>query len=371
MIADMPRPRPPHLHRQVTRHGKVVWYVRVGHGDRIRIRSEFGSPEFQTEYAAAVAGSPITVSGHGTPRGGSLAWLIERYRQSSDWNALSPATHRRRDGIFRRVKETAGDQSFTNITKATIVAGRERRASAPGEARQFLDAMRGLFRWAVDAEHAKVDPTIGVKNPKRKKGRGFPPWTEAEVDQYYARWPLGTKERVWIDVIQYTGLRKGDAVQLGKQHVRKGVAALRTEKSGEMVTVTLPILPILQATLDAGPCGDLAFICGEKGGALNKDSFGNLFRAAVRAAGIRGKSAHGLRKIGAIRAAENGATVNELEAIFGWEGGNMAALYTREANRKRLSTTAMIKLERGADANEAGTSIPPPSKKVRESEAKN
>jgi hypothetical protein len=27
---DMPRPRPPHLQRQITRHGKTVWYVRVG-----------------------------------------------------------------------------------------------------------------------------------------------------------------------------------------------------------------------------------------------------------------------------------------------------------------------------------------------------
>jgi hypothetical protein len=37
---------------------------------------------------------------------------------------------------------------------------------------------------------------------------------------------------------------------------------VRTEKGGETITVTLPILPILQATLDAGPIGDLAWICG-------------------------------------------------------------------------------------------------------------
>ena len=28
MMLDMPPPRPPHLHREVTRHGKVVWYAR-------------------------------------------------------------------------------------------------------------------------------------------------------------------------------------------------------------------------------------------------------------------------------------------------------------------------------------------------------
>jgi len=58
-------------------------------------------------------------------------------------------------------------------------------------------------------------------------------------------------------------------------------------------------------------------ISGDRGKPLTKESFGNLFRKAVRAAGIKGRSAHGLRKVGATRAAENGATVAELEAIFG------------------------------------------------------
>jgi hypothetical protein len=48
-------------------------------------------------------------------------------------------------------------------------------------------------------------------------------------------------------------------------------------------------------------------------------SFGNLFRDACNAAGVK-KSAHGVRKIGAIRAALNGATVAELDAIF-WLAG--------------------------------------------------
>ena len=64
---------------------------------------------------------------------------------------------------------------------------------------------------------------------------------------------------------------------------------------------------------------------------------------ACKAAGVPG-TAHGLRKAGATRAAENGATEAELEAIFGWEGGRMASLYTRQANRERLSKQAAGKL---------------------------
>jgi integrase len=114
------------------------------------------------------------------------------------------------------------------------------------QARNFLDAMRGLFKWAKEAKHVTVDPTIGVRNPKRRKGPGFPVWTEEDAAAYDKRWPFGTKERVWRDVLFYTGLRRGDAVTLGRQHVRDNVATLRTEKSqGEMI-VCIPILPILQ-----------------------------------------------------------------------------------------------------------------------------
>ena len=62
-----------------------------------------------------------------------------------------------------------------------------------------------------------------------------------------------------------------------------------------------------------------------------------------RAAGVPG-SAHGLRKIAATRAANAGATVAQLEAIFGWSGGRMASLYTRAADRRRLAIEGMHKL---------------------------
>jgi integrase len=223
-----------------------------------------------------------------------------------------------------------------------MLAGRARRAST-AQARKFLDAMRGLFRWATKAGLLKTDPTVGVENPKRKKSDGFLSWTEDHVTAYEQRWPIGTRERVWLDVLLYTGLRRGDAVRLGRQHVKNGIATIKTEKSGFSVEVTLPILPVLEASLKAGPCGELTFIVGESGRPLTKESFGNLFRDACQEAGVPG-SAHGVRKIAATRAANAGATVAQLEAIFGWQGGAMASLYTRAADRRRLAIEAMHKL---------------------------
>lgn len=354
----MPRRRPPHLHRETTRHGKAVWYVRIGHGPRIRIRADYGTQEFDEEYHTALAGVPA-LTRKAAPSTTSLRWLLARYRETTDWASLSDATRRQRDNIFIGVLETAGDQPYVKIKQATIVAGRERRANTPAQARNFLDAMRGLFRWAHKAGFVKTDPTAGVNNPPRKRTEGFIPWAEEHVTAYEARWPLGTRQRVWLDVLLYTGLRRGDAVRLGRQHVRDGVAMLKTEKSGLTIEVTLPILPVLAETLAAGPCGDLTFIVGANGKPLTKESFGNLFKAACREAGVPG-SAHGVRKIAATRAANAGATEAELMAIFGWTDSKMASHYTRSANRKRLAAQAMEKL-----SNTGGTSIPAPDHPVR------
>src|SRR6516165_2466103 len=172
----MPRPRAPHLQREVTRHGRAVWYVRVGKGPRIRLTAEYGSPEFAAAYRAALEGKPPTRSSQA--RAGSLHWLIEQYRESSAWRGYSLATRRQRENIFKQVIASAGHEPFTRISEATIVTGRERRRDTPFQARHFLDAMRGLFAWASEAQHVRIDPTRNVKYPKLKSGEGFPVWRE-------------------------------------------------------------------------------------------------------------------------------------------------------------------------------------------------
>jgi integrase len=342
-MAGMPRPRPPYLHRYRTRHGKFIWYVRKPRGRRIRIHGEFGTEAFNAEYRAAIADAP-KVSIPSRAKSGSLQWLWERYCETDKWAKLSPASRRQRENIMAHVLKSGGHEPFVAINVSTMEEGLARRAATPAQARKFLDAMRALFGWAAKAKLIEANPTAGLK-VSRPQNDGIPVWTEDDVDRYEARWPIGTKERVWFDVLAYTGLRRGDAVRLGRQHVRDGVATIRTEKSQETMTVTLPILPILATTLAAGPCGDLAFICGANGKPLTKESFGNLFRAACRAAGVD-KSAHGLRKVAATRAAENGATVHQLMAIFGWETTQMAEIYTRKANRSKLAREAMHTLSR-------------------------
>jgi hypothetical protein len=171
VINAMPRPRPPHLIRETTRHGKSVWYVRatIGTRRRVRIRGEYGTPEFWSQYHAVIAGElrPEKLnSAHGT-----VAWLIERYRETTAWTDLSLATRRNRENHFKAVIKTAGHRPARAITQLHLIEARDRRAATPAQARNFLDAMRGLFKWAKAAKHvATIRPRV-LPVPSARRGR--------------------------------------------------------------------------------------------------------------------------------------------------------------------------------------------------------
>src|SRR5438094_6589861 len=117
-MTDMPRPRPPHLYRERTRHGRAVWYVRVGHGPRIRITTEYGSEKFEADDRAAIEGKSAVRKEKA--RAGSLAWLFERYCETTAWDDLSSATRRQRENIMRGVLLQAGHGPASAIKRVHI-----------------------------------------------------------------------------------------------------------------------------------------------------------------------------------------------------------------------------------------------------------
>jgi len=62
----------------------------------------------------------------------------------------------------------------------------------------------------------------------------------------------------------------------------------------------------------------LTFLVTEQGKPFTEAGFTNWFRDRCAEAALPDRSAHGLRKASATRAAENGATTHQLMAIFGW-----------------------------------------------------
>jgi len=356
----------PYLNRQPGRHdnGRVYWYVRVGKGPRIPISEEYGTEAFLKAYTAAVSGGGGSSPPPSRASRGTLRWAADMWKRSSDWAGTSPATQRQRDNILTRVLETAGNRDLEEIDAAAIRAGREKRMATPAAANNFLKTMRALFRWAREEQLVAVDPTLEVKFLKNKT-KGFAPWEMSEVEAYRARWPLGTTQRLALEIFINTGFRRGDAALVGRQHVRDGIIQIRAGKTD--TPLFIPVLPALQAAIEAGPIGEMSFLVTKFRRPFTKESLGNLFREWCDEAGVA-KSAHGIRKLAATVVADNGASEQELQALFGWTSNAMSGIYTREANRKRQALAASYKLLEELDRNKTpnpSTKPPNPISKIR------
>jgi integrase len=336
MVTGMPRAIPPFV--QVQRRGdRVLFYFRKDHGRRTRL-PDLDDPGFMEAYGACLVGLPAPRAT--SARRGTLRWLVEQWRQSSDWATTAEATRRQRDNILKHVLEKGGDAPFAEITAAEIRAGREAQMATPFAANNYLKTVRALFRWAKVNNHVNVDPAKDVEFIPTKT-EGFTPWTEADAERYRKRWPLGTRPRLAFELLYHTGLRRGDVVRLGRQHIADGIATLVSEKT--RVKQFIPIAPELAEAIEAGPTGDLALLATVGGAPMTKETFGNYFRGWCEAAVVKA-SAHGLRKLAATALAEAGGSEKELQALFGWKTNTQSALYTKAAEDRRLAVQAARKL---------------------------
>src|SRR6185295_7451982 len=96
-----------------------------------------------------------------------------------------------------------------------------------------------------------------------------------------------------------TGHARVDIVRMGPQHIRNGKLSMRRQKTG--VQFDIPLLPDLIEELKLHPVNDLAYLVTERGKPFGAASFGNWFRQRCNDAGLKGYSAHGLRKASAVR----------------------------------------------------------------------
>ncbi|MBP1850547.1 integrase [Rhizobium halophytocola] len=315
--------------KQKTRHGNWVFYFRIGKGKRIRLPDP-GSPEFKEAYAACLRGEPIPSKTAEAPH--TIAWLLARYMESQMWAELAPATRRQRSNIFYHVKEKNGQHPYSRITSKAIENGLDDRRATPVQANNYLKAMAGLCKWAVRNSYLPTNPTESVER-LRVRSNGFPAWNVEDVKAYCLRWPIGTTQRLALEIAVHTGLRRSDLVRAGRQHITDGVLAITTKKTGARVTVELPkrVLEIIEAT----KCGDLHLLITSHGKPFSEAGFGNWFGASAREAGIE-KNTHGIRKFAATTAANGGASAHELMSQFGWANSKQAEVYTRGADRARL-----------------------------------
>lgn len=338
MTDDMPKPRLPYLRHERNRHGTWCWYFRKDNGPRIRITEPFGSPGFRAAYEAALSGAPVEQAS--PARTGSVAWLVAKYKLSGKFLSAAESTQYFRGNFLRQMVDKVGEKPYSQITKKVIQNSMESRSGTPHHANNMLVAISQMFEWALDNDYVKENPCAEVKPFPTPQSDGHHTWTVEEVEQYRAHHKVGTRARLALDLLLFTGLRRSDIIKVGKQHVREGLLTFRTRKTKAVVYI--PIFPELRASIDATDTGDLAFITAERGRPFSSPgAFGARFRIWCGEAGLNEEcTAHGVRKAGATIAANLGATAQELMAMYGWSRISMAEAYTRAADKTKLARAA-------------------------------
>jgi integrase len=206
-----------------------------------------------------------------------------------------------------------------------------------------------MFKWAAAEKPDVLTPALVAQNPAavtlRKPARpgGHQAWKEHNAQAYEGTHVLGTKARLTSDLLFFTGARISDVVRMGPLNIVGGKLCW-TEWKGrnrhEAKEHKLPILTPLQASLDAyaaarGNVTSATFLTTRTGAAYSEHSLGEALRAWCKEAGVpAGLSAHGCRKLAAIRCAHNGASIKAMMSVFGWRTEKQALYYIEQAEKE-------------------------------------
>ena len=239
--------------------------------------------------------------------------------------------------------EAISERSIRSLTKRDLEAMLATRTQ--GAANFLFKRVRVLLRFARARGYRDDDPTTDIEC--KPINRAHATWTDDEIAQYRDHWPLGTRERLALELALNTSQRLGDLSRMRWDHIRNGRIAVTQQKTGAPLTV--PIDPDLQTAMDAwkgSRKGTILVRTGRpQGRPLTPESLGNLYSRWIDEAGL-GKHCvtHGLRKACARRLAEVGCSEKEIASITGHKTLGEVARYTKAASQTRLADAAMARI---------------------------
>lgn len=320
------------------RYGKVRYYFRRRGWPHVALPGAPGSPEFMEAYwkayCARKTGTPKHRGNRVAP--GTVAAAIIRYFNSDEYSGLAQETRRTWRYGLDPLRKEFGNKRFSSLKMRHVYVLLDSMTGKPWKARNFLKAFRSFMGFCVARGLCLHDPSVGIKL-RRIKTNGYWPWTDELIERFRARHPLGTRERLVLEMVLNTGARCADLSRLGPQNLSHSEFRFETHKTQTRVSA-MPLLPLFADVLEATPTGDRTFLVTRSGKPFTPKTLSNFFRKARDRAGIpKGYTLHGLRVTLAICYAEAGATEHQLQAWFGWETLRSAERYTRRVNREKLT----------------------------------
>ena len=344
----MKRPRYVHVYRD--RQGKVRIYYRRAKEPRIPLRGPLYSEEFWHDYQSAMMGQkhkpPVGAS---RSKAGTFNDLITRYYKSSAFTTLAESTRNTYRGQIEKFRKEHGDKPVSALKAKHVDAILGKLAeTSTAQAHKLRKRLSKLMSLAVKWEFTENNPMLNAERIKHKT-KGYEPWSEEDVQKFRSRWPEGTTQRLALELMIYTGLRRSDVVRLGREHIQGDFIVISTKKSPELVELNIPIHPDFRAVLDGIPHDHERLIITQHGKPRSEKSFTLWIIKAARDAGLpQRRSPHGLRKAACRRLAEAGCSALEIMSITGHSNIKEIEIYCRDVNKKRLAQAAIEKLKGAA-----------------------
>ena len=346
------RPKlPANVSRFVDRHGKERRRFRKAGCAGGYFKATYGTPEFDAELEAFRAGLPTRVADRVIPR--SIGDLVARFYRSARFLKASEQHRRTVRGILEPFRHEFAQYQVAHFRFDHIERVLEARAEkrmvgkrtvgGPGAAENLHEQLKRIFAYAVRLDWIGSNPAEKAELPVKPSRVGFHSWTEDEIAAFQRRHPFGTKARLALELMLWTGVRRSDAVRVGPQHVRGGRIRLTAAKTGK--TVDVLAAPDLLRAIEAMPTtGFATLLQTEYGRPFTVNGFGQWFRDRCDEAGLPHCTAHGLRKALARRAADLGATQQQLKAVGQWSSDSDVATYTADAEQRVLADAAVSKV---------------------------
>lgn len=348
--------KPKHINRFIDRHGKRRDMCRVPGQKSFTLPGLPWSEEYMAAYSAALARIPNTEIGVDRTQPGTIDALAIAHYRSAEWQNLAPETQKNRRRIIEKFRARNGTKRAALFARNHVELALAEIESRVAKFHWFK-TIRALFKSAVPSMR-KDNPTDGITGVRPAKTKGHHTWTDAEIEQYRAYWPLGTQQRLVMEFALETLSRRCEVVRLGPQHVKDG--RIRIERAKGSRDVNILMSAELQAACDAMPRGHLTYIITAWGKPRSPHGLGVDFAKWATKAGLPKRCRlHGLKKGGMRRGAEAGETTHELMAESGHKTLSQVELYTRDADQQKLADSGMNKrLRARQNANGDVTNLP-------------
>lgn len=337
----------PHVTVFYDRHDHPRYRYRRKGFKTVYLPGKPGEPAFAEAYAAAAGGETTKIIvGEGRTKPGTINALAVAIYASAEWSLLSAQTQVTYRGIIERIRRTAGNELVRGLQKRHVLLMRDKKKDAPTAANNLVKVLRWMMNFAVERNWRDENPCIGIK-PLKVESDGFHTWSEEEVQQFEHRWPIGTRERLALDLMLYTTQRSADVRFMGRQSITDGRFGVTQSKT--KTKLSLRIHPSLEASLAAVPKDQMLFLPTHTGAPFTAKGYSNWFSEAARKAGLVRCTAHGLRKTGATRIADGGYSEAVIMSWTGHKTSKEVRRYTEARDQRKLSDSIFAETDREQD----------------------